>query len=335
MISVEKIVEGDTLMPQRWDEPFWIGERFFSLEDIAHIKNTVKRFGRLTRGEIVATLCENLPWLSPNGKPRLDACRQLLESMEASGFLELPAKRTNRKPATGLTEKQGTPLDRLEISASLPDLKPIRVVPVLEEERLAWNATMATYHPLGYQRAFGARQHYWIVSEAGSTPVRLGGLLFAASAKALQARDDWIGWDSVARGKFRSRIVSNSRYLILPGVHVPHLASHVLGLVARRIRADWQERYGFSPVLLETFVELPYRGTCYAAANWIQVGETVGRGRQDRYKTANLPRKSIWLYPLVHDWRKALVQPWPALRHQEDDEDEGDDDLYSEEESLI
>ena len=150
------------------------------------------------------------------------------------------------------------------------------------------------------------------------TPRYLGGMLFASAAKALQARDTWIGWDAATRARFRARIVNQSRFLILPGVHVPHLASHALGLVARRVRTDWQRRYGFAPVLLETFVEVPATGTSYAAANWIRVGETVGRGRQDRHKTMHLPRKTIWLYPLVRHWRTALTAPWPQWTETEE-----------------
>ena len=114
---------------------------------------------------------------------------------------------------------------------------------------------------------------------------------------------------------------NQSRFLILPGVHVPHLASHALSLVARRIRADWQIRYGFAPVLLETFVEWPAAGTSYAAANWIPVGETVGRGRQDRHRTMQLPRKTIWLYPLLRHWRRALTAPWPQWSETEEMDD--------------
>jgi hypothetical protein len=133
-----------------------------------------------------------------------------------------------------------------------------------------------------------------------------------AAAQKLQARDTWIGWDATIRARCRARIVNNSRFLILPSVHIPHLASHVLGLTARRIRADWQARYGFAPVLLETFVEQPWRGTCYAAANWECVGVTAGRGRNSRTKEAILPKRAIWMYPLVHNWRRALEAPWPT-----------------------
>ena len=305
-------------MPRTFDEPFWIGDRYFSLDDIALIQDTLRRFHRLSRGEIVQTLCENLPWTTPGGKPRLWACNELLDAIEASGWMPVPPKAA-RAHATARAEIQSTPLAPVHLVAALRDVQPITVEPVPSVELPVWNATVATYHPLGFQRAFGARQHYWIWAHGGPEPVRLGGLLFATAAHKLAARDEWIGWDAATRARFRSRIVNNSRYLILPGVAVPHLASHVLALAARRLRADWLARYGFAPVLLETFVEEPWVGTCYAAANWQLLGYTTGRGRTGTHRQT-LPSKSVWVYPLVRHWRTALVEPWPTPALAEDDE---------------
>lgn len=149
-------------MPRRWDEPFWIGDRFFSLEDITRIQSTVQQCRRVTRTELARILCEILPWKSLNGAPRIDSCYTLLDAMEASRFAAVPPKRSLvRRLGAATVEKQGEPLVPLEITASLADVQPISVVPVVsEEERLIWNATMARFHPLGYRRAFGARQHY-------------------------------------------------------------------------------------------------------------------------------------------------------------------------------
>lgn len=288
-----------------------MGDRYFSLEDIARIQSIAQQMPRASRARLSRVVCDVLGWYRPNGAPRTVACELLLQHMQAAGMVHIrPAAIRGAHPQAA--EKCGDPLPNLAITASLAEMQPIRVVPVASgEEQWVWNGTMAAYHPLGYQRAFGARQHYWIVSEATSPPSRLGGLLFASSAKALAVRDEWIGWTAEERGRFRPRIINNSRYLILPGVHVPHLASHVLALTARRIRRDWQARYGFAPVLLETFIEDAYPGTSYAAANWIRLGETVGRTRQDRYRTIQVPKKSVWMYPLVSHWRNALQQPWP------------------------
>ncbi|MCY0880317.1 MAG: DUF4338 domain-containing protein, partial [Firmicutes bacterium] len=291
--------------------PFWIGDRYFSLEDISLIRETLRRFRRLSRPEVAATLCENLPWTTATGAPRLAACHKLLAAIEAAQWMPVPPKSAPRSSGRPAADRRGIPLPPTALTARLPDVQPIVVTPVDPADMPVWNATMATYHPLGYLQAFGARQQYWIWSLAGPEPVRLGGLLFAAAAQKLQARDAWIGWDATTCARFRARIVNNSRFLILPGVHVPHLASHVLGLTARRIREDWRVRYGFAPVLLETFVEHPWRGTCYAAANWQRVGETTGRGRNSRTMHPELPKKTIWLYPLVRNWRRALQVPWP------------------------
>lgn len=143
-------------------------------------------------------------------------------------------------------------------------------------------------------------------------------MLFAAAAKAVADRDAWIGWTVLERKRCRYRIVNNSRFLLPPGVKIPHLASHVLSLVCRRLRADWMDRYGYAPVLLETFACTPHRGTCYRAANWLLVGETVGRGRQDRARDTRLPIKIVFVYPLVQDWRAELCAPTPPVAVEED-----------------
>lgn len=306
-------------MPTRFDEPFWIGDRYFSPDDIALLRETLRRFHRLSREEMVATLCENLAWIAPNGKPRRGACRELLAAIAATHWMPVPPARPHRASGRGGRERQGAPIPRVALQAPLRAVQPVRLVPVEEADQPVWAATMATYHPLGYQRAFGARQQYWIVSQAGPEPVRLGSLLFATAAQKLAARDTWIGWDAPTRAQFRARIVNNSRFLIVPGVEVPHLASHVLGLAVRQIRQDWQARYGFAPVLLETFVEVPWAGTCYAAANWQYLGRTVGRGRNDGRHRAAVPRKAVWVYPLTRQWQSALTAPWPDRPPVEDD----------------
>ena len=166
---------------------------------------------------------------------------------------------------------------------------------------------MAKHHPLGFQRAFGAHQRYWIRGELGGEQVILGALLFAAAARHVAVRDAWLGWTREQQQRFRNRIVANSRFLILPGVQVPHLASHALSLALRRLSDDWQARYGYMPVVVETFVAQPWRGTCYRAANWLRLGQTTGQGRQDRQYAQDGTIREVFVYPLARDWRKALV----------------------------
>ncbi|MGB9663231.1 MAG: Druantia anti-phage system protein DruA [Moorellaceae bacterium] len=289
--------------------PFWIGDREFTQADIDLIRITVKEFFHLSREELTATICENLPWKAPNGRLKTEACRKLLLELERKGVITLPPLQKNKVRQVG-GERLGKVI-HTRLKAKLQEVAPVTIDPVTDWERADWNATMAAYHPLGYSRAIGAQQRYWIRVEGERGREIVGAMLFGAAAKAVAARDKWIGWTEEERRRYRPRIVNNNRFLILPEVHIPHLASHALSLVARRIRRDWRERYGYEPVLLETFVEPEYKGTCYRAANWIKIGETAGRGRQDTFKQYSVSVKTIWVYPLVRDWRRRLLEPFP------------------------
>jgi hypothetical protein len=216
----------------------------FSAEEIAAIRATVAWLPGLARQELAATLCEHLDWYTLTGTPKLDACGELLVRLEAAG--------------------------------SLAALGPVHLdVVETPEAAVQWDAAVARWHPLGFKGAFGYRLRYFIT--AGEQ--YLGCVLLAGAARALLVRDQWIGWDAEARRDNRARILNNSRFLIFPHVRVPHLASHVLGQLARRVRADWLQHWGFEPLLLETFVDPRYyAGTCYRAAGWELLGETSGRG---------------------------------------------------------
>ncbi|MGI9863103.1 DUF4338 domain-containing protein [Moorella naiadis] len=296
-------------MKIQMDVPFWIGDREFTAADVKMIRITVQQFSHLSREELTATLCENLPWKAPNGRLKLEACRKLLRELEQKKIITLPPLQKNRVRKVG-GERLGTAV-QTRLQAGLQEVSPVTIDPVTSLERADWNATMATYHPLGYLRAIGAQQRYWIRVQGANGREIVGAMLFGAAAKALVARDQWIGWTPEERRRYRPRIVNNNRFLILPDVHIPHLASRALALAARRIRADWQARYGYEPVLLETFIEPEYTGTCYRAANWLKIGQTAGRGRQDTFKKYEASVKSIWVYPLVPNWRQRLVEPFP------------------------
>ena len=285
----------------------WVGNRKISAEDLELIRWTMQRFGAaFSRTELAETLCENLAWKAPNGRPKIAACAGLLQRLAEAGEIALPAPRGRPGP-TAAAERRGTAPPSPVVHTTLAALRPVRVEPVRTEEGPAWNAMMADYHPLGFRRAFGAQQKYWVYDEATGRRRVLGGLLFAAAAKALAVRDAWIGWSAAERRRGLHRIVANSRYLLLPEVEVPHLASHVLALTLRRLPGDWVRRYGFAPSVVETFVERPWAGTCYRAANWLYLGETAGRGRQDRAHAKAVPIKAVWVYPLGRDWRARLV----------------------------
>jgi hypothetical protein len=264
--------------------------------------------------ELALTICENLPWKAPNGQLRVHQCLPLLEQLAAAGIIQVPAKRAFA--ASPSARVRAEPLPEIEIVASLDELRPVTVEPVPPQEQAVWDATVARYHPLGFQRAFGAHQRYWIRGELGGQRVTLGALLFAAAARNVAVRDAWLGWTSQQQQRFRYRIVANSRFLILPGVHIPHLASHALALALRRLPQDWGGRYGYTPVVVETFVTPPWHGTCYRAANWVHLGQTTGQGRQDRRYAQGGTVREVFTYPLVRNWRQVLVAEESAPAQQ-------------------
>ena len=170
------------------------------------------------------------------------------------------------------------------------------------ESRL-WNELIERYHYLGYRPLPGAQLRY--VVRAGGDPVALLG--FGAAAWSVGARDAFIGWTREERLENLQLIVNNARFLILPWVRSPNLASRILGAAGRRLAGDWQERYGYRPVLLETYVERDrFKGTCYHAANWVHVGQTQGRGKLDRKHAHAVPIKDIFLYSIEKDFREKL-----------------------------
>ncbi|MBS4032662.1 MAG: DUF4338 domain-containing protein [Clostridiales bacterium] len=278
--------------------------REFTALDLWIVTETVRRFPKLSRTELANTICENLQWVAPNGRNKVESCIQLLERLNSEGKIRLPKKRrpgnqTSRRVVP--TSKTDAPAD---IACSLAD-SGVELKPVLDRSEVSlWNQYVERYHILGYRQPFGAHQRYFILS---SDERYLGCILFSAAAWALEARDQWIGWTETDRSKRLHLVVNNTRFLIFPWVHVKNLASKALSLAVKRIGYDWQDRYGYSPVLLETFVDPEeYRGTCYKAANWVMLGWTAGRGRMDRYKQYLSSPKHIYVYPLHRDFRSIL-----------------------------
>lgn len=228
-----------------------------------------------------------------------------LLQLERRGLLKLPPagqappKRTRHSPAAFRQESV--------IACSLADLGTIKLVVVSSstpEASRQWNALMNRYHYLGSGPLCGAQLRYLIHS---SRYGYVGGFAFSAAAWRLAAREKWVGWDDGARQQNLQRVVNNSRFLIVPYVHVKNLASHVLALASKRLAHDWLERYGIEPVLMETFVRQDrFSGASYRAANWIHLGETKGRGRQDRSNSSAVAVKDIYVYPLRKDARAIL-----------------------------
>jgi hypothetical protein len=194
--------------------------------------------------------------------------------------------------------------------AALQPVRLVRIEPAGGSLARLWNELMNRYHYLGAGPLCGAQMRYLLRSAGGEW---LGGLAFSAAAWQVKARDQWIGWSGPARRAHLQQVIANSRFLILPHGRVPHLASHLLGLALRQVARDWQERYGYAPLLVETFVEAErFAGTCYRAANWIEVGQTAGRGRQDREHAGGRPVKRVFVYPLQARARAQLGGSPPA-----------------------
>jgi hypothetical protein len=278
--------------------------REVSAAEIADLCATVAWLPGLPRQELAATLCEHLAWFTLSGTPKIHACLEFLERLRVAGLLALPAlrpspPRRSTAPAAAV-EPVAEPLVHCALSALAPvSLEVVRDAAVGAQ----WDALVARWHPLGFQGAFGYRLRYFILAGDG----RLGCVLLAGAARAVAVRDRWIGWTAQARRENVARVVNNSRFLIFPHVRVAHLASHVLGQLARRARADWLDHWGFEPLLLETFVDpRHYAGTCYRAAGWQLLGETSGRGLARPGQSYQSTPRQVWVKPLCADGRDRL-----------------------------
>jgi hypothetical protein len=286
-------------------------------EEIAHIRTVAQQFSWLSRKELTATLCEHLGWLTAAGAPRRSAAAELLSRLETAGAVRLPAlrkamshpgRRRCSAPEHDTASEPGEPL-----RSRLQALPPVRLswATTAQDDALC-NAYLSRYHPLGYHRPFGYSGRYLIT--AGEH--RLGCILLSGATRAVAGRDHWIGWTPRQRRQNLFRVVNNSRFLVLPWVDVPHLASHVLGQLARRVADDWQRRWEFRPALLETFVDpAHYRGSCYRAAGWHDLGETSGRGLARPGQTYRSTPKLIFAKPLQADFRRLLVSPTHPGEH--------------------
>jgi len=282
-----------------------VAGREFSDEILTRIRSRVVDEPTLTRSALSREVCAWLQWQGSDGRPKDMSCRVALLRLARRGLIELPAAQEVAFGRPGHAAQAAAP-SALTIQAPLAQLGRVWLVSVdsgQAELSRTWWAMMQAHHPLGAGPLCGAQMRYLVACEAGV----LGGLSFSAAAWRLAPRDAWIGWDDAARRAGLSKVVANSRFLILPGVQVPNLASHVLALALKRLSADWQARYAIAPVLVETFVDSSrYRGTCYRAANWRHLGRTQGRGRQDRTRAAQGTSKDIWVYPLQACWQSIL-----------------------------
>jgi hypothetical protein len=280
--------------------------RDFSPGELERIRAIIAQ-GQVCRSQLARQVCQEFAWLNAQGRLKEMSCKVALLRMERVGLLVLPpprARNGNGKkqlPAQNLLALEQTPL-------TLPahQLHPLSLVLArTRPERLLYRQIMVQHHYLGYCPMAGAQLRYLLFNGFRL----LGGLGFGASAWSLADRDRLIGWSSPQRQRNLHLVLNNHRFLLLPWVRCPNLASRVLGLVCRRLAADWFSHYGYRPVLLETFVQLPrFTGTAYRAANWRYVGLTKGRGKLEKHHQAVLPQKAIFLYPLRPDFKEILTR---------------------------
>ncbi len=280
--------------------------REFSAGDIQAINRLMEQNPSLKRTPLSRKLCELFDWTQPNGELKDMTCRVALLRMQADGLIRLPPSQMPggrgrpKFPPTAATDAQPPLYQPVHELASLT----LRLVADTGASRL-WNQYIQRYHYLGYTPMSGSQLRYNVL--AGEQLVAL--LSFGASAWKLAARERFIGWKEPERHKNLQLVVNNARFLILPWIQSKGLASKILALAARQLPHDWYRRYGYRPVLLETFVETQrHRGTCYKAANWVRVGQTAGRGKKSPVHQQIVPIKDIWLYPLRKDFASVLNQ---------------------------
>ena len=282
-----------------------IGQEF-SDELITRIATAVETEPSLSRSALSRRVCDWLDWRAPNGSLKDMSCRTALLRLHAKGLIPLP------DPADKdlfMRKDQAPKIDILKgienSTGSLEELGSIEVVPIESGNRSrshVWNALMEKYHYLGAGPLCGAQMRYLVKSAVYGW---IGGVAFSAAAWRLSDRDNWIGWSDQARRKNLSKVICNSRFLLVP--KIPNLASHILGRVVRRIKDDWNARYAIEPVLIETFVnQEKFQGTCYQAANWHHIGATQGRGRMDRSHACCHEIKDIYAFPLTKYFREIL-----------------------------
>jgi hypothetical protein len=268
------------------------------------IRRLIASNPELTRNALSGIVCDQLRWLRPDGRMKDMSCRVAMLEMHRDGLISLPPPRVptgGRKPPPRLTAASA-PREPLTVSEYL--LHEIALQPIdNRKDSSLWNELIERYHYLGYQPLAGAQLRYLVWRRCDL----LAALGFAAAAWKVAPRDRFIGWSPPERQRNLHLIVNNARFLILPWIEARNLASRILSLAAKRLPHDWQIRYGYQPVLLETFVQRHrFRGTCYQAANWIHVGHTQGRGKLDQRRQRLLPVKEIFLYPLHQRFRQLL-----------------------------
>jgi len=270
---------------------------------IAYVSGLLESGEFIHRSELAEFLCEECGFQDARGQAQLDGCLKALRRLETAGHFTLPAAQAKTGPNTPKRLPQAV-ADPAGVPAQAGEVRGLALILVSSEEHMRiWNEMMIGEHPRGHGPLVGRQVRYLIHSEHGW----LGAMGFAAPALQLADRDHWIGWTLEQRRASLHTVVNMSRFLIRPSVHCANLASRLLAMSARQMPVDFEQRYHYRPLLMESFVDSAhFAGTSYQAANWIRVGQTQGRGRQDRFRQASETVKDIYVYPLQKDFRAQL-----------------------------
>lgn len=276
-------------------------------QDIGFIREVIAAHPRASRRQLSVKLCQAWNWVQANGALRDMVCRGLMLGLHRAGLIELPP--VVKVPCNPLARRHApvrVDVDTQPLHARLNEIGALRWCQVRRTpEEALFNSLLEQYHYLGYTQPVGEQLKYLVY--ANERPIACAA--WSSAPRHLGCRDRFIGWSAPARLKNIHLLAYNSRFLVLPWVRVTHLASHLLGCMARRVPQDWQSCYGHPVYYLETFIDPQrFRGTCYQAANWIRLGRTTGRGKDDSTGKPNRPLKEILGYPLVRNFRQRLGQ---------------------------
>jgi hypothetical protein len=279
--------------------------------DLEEIRLLIRQSPEHSRRRLSEELAQRWDWKDLRGRLKDMAARTLMLKLHERGLIELPERRSIASKRCMHPLELFVDPEPPAIDESLTTLMPLSIAVVSRADKAyrILSGYLERHHYLGFKGPVGENLMYRVQDRIGRD---VACVLFGAAAWKVAPRDTWIGWSTETRTSGIQRIANNSRFLIYPWVKIPHLASHALGRIARRINGDWQAKYNHPIALLETFVERGrFQGTCYKAANWTCVGQTQGRSRQDRYSTMAVPIKDIYLYPLGADFRHALMAAAP------------------------
>jgi hypothetical protein len=290
-------------MPAEWG----YRGRAVTTEDIIFIRAFIAAHPDASRRRLSALLCEAWQWKQANGAPCDMICRGLMLMLHRAGEIELPAVRqTSLNPFVRRERPQPPLIDKTPLSGSLGQLRPIELMQVRRtaQEQL-FNSLIEHHHYLGYEQPVGEHLKYLVWAQ--NRPIAC--LAWSSAPRHLGSRDRYIGWSAEARRRNIRFIAYNTRFLILPWVTVPHLASYLLGRMARLLSQDWERLYGHPIYFLETFVDPErFRGTCYRAANWVTLGRTTGRGKDDHTNRPNRSIKEVLGLPVHRRFRELLQE---------------------------